>query len=161
MDKTIATLTALRRVLRAIDLHDREVATSVGLTTVQLRLLKFIRETESANAKTLASRVHVSQATITVLLDKLEMKQMIERRVSAMDRRQKLIHTTELGRDALNAAPDPMQRAFVQQFEQLEDWEQTMLMAAVERITYLMDADETDTAPVFVAGELSGIAGCP
>jgi len=161
MDKTIATLTALRRVLRATDLHDREVATSVGLTTVQLRLLKFIRETESANAKTLASRVHVSQATITVLLDKLEMKQMIERRLSSTDRRQKLIHTTKIGRDALDAAPDPMQRAFIQRFEQLEDWEQMMLMAAVERIAYLMDADETDAAPGFVAGEFAGIADCP
>ena len=161
MAKTSATLTALRRILRATELHDREVATSVGLTTAQLRLLKFIKDTESANAKTLASRVHVSQATITVLLDKLEMKQMIERRVSSMDRRQKLIHTTEIGRDALDAAPDPMQRAFVQRLEKLEDWEQAMLLAAVERIAHLMDADEIDAAPGFVAGEFAGIADCP
>ncbi len=161
MEKTNATLTALQRILRATELHDREVATSVGLTTVQLRLLKFIRETESANAKTLASRIHVSQATITVLLDKLEVKQMIERRVSATDRRQKLIHTTAIGRAALEAAPDPMQRAFVQRFEKLEDWEQGMLMAAVERIAHLMDANEIETVPVFVAGEFAGIADCP
>lgn len=161
MDKTNATLTALLRILRATDLHDREVATSVGLTAVQLRLLKFIRETESANAKTLASRIHVSQATVTVLLDKLEVKQMIERRVSPTDRRQKLIHTTAAGRAALEAAPDPMQRAFVQRFEKLEDWEQAMLMAAVERIAYLMDANDIDAVPVFVPGEFSGIADCP
>ncbi|MEH6727934.1 MAG: MarR family transcriptional regulator [Hyphomicrobiales bacterium] len=161
MDKTSATLTALSRILRATELHDREVAASVGLTTAQLRLLKFIKDTESANAKTLASRVHVSQATITVLLDKLEVKQMIERRVSSMDRRQKLIHTTEIGRDVLDAAPDPMQRAFVQRLQKLEDWEQAMLMTAVERIAHLMDADEIDAAPGFVAGEFAGIADCP
>lgn len=157
MDRTNATLTALRRILRATDIHGREVATSVGLTAVQLRLLNFIRDTENTNAKTLASQMHVSQATITVLLDKLEVKKMIERRLSSMDRRQKLIHITGAGRNALEAAPDPMQRAFVQRLETLEKWEQAMLMAATERIAYLMDADGIDAAPVLSAGELTGI----
>lgn len=161
MGKTNAILTALRRILRATDLHGSDVATSVGLTAVQLRLLKFVQDTESANAKTLASQMHVSQATITVLLDKLEMKRMIERCVSLMDRRQKLIHITDVGRDALEAAPDPMQRAFVRRFEKLEDWEQSMLMAAVERIAYLMDADEIDAAPVLAVGEITGVADFP
>lgn len=161
MDKTNATLTALRRILRATDLHGREVATSVGLTAVQLRLLKIIQDTESANAKTLASQVQVSQATITVLLDKLEAKQMIERCVSSIDRRQKLIHITDIGRDALEAAPDPMQRAFVRRLKELEEWEQAMLMAAAERIAYLMDADGIDAAPVLAAGEITGIADFP
>lgn len=160
MDKTNATLTALRRILRATDLHGREVATSVGLTTVQLRLLKFTQDTESANAKTLACQMQVSQATVTVLLDKLEAKHMIERRVSLVDRRQKLIHITDVGHDTLEAAPDPMQRAFVQRLEQLEEWEQTMLMAAAERIAYLMDADGIDAAPVLAAGEITGIVDC-
>lgn len=161
MDKTNATLTALRRILRATDLHGREVATSVGLTAVQLRLLKIILDTESANAKTLASQLHVSQATITVLLDKLEVKKMIERRVSLIDRRQKHIYVTDVGRDALEAAPDPMQRAFVRRLKELEEWEQAMLMAAAERIAYLMDADGIDAAPVLAAGEITGIADYP
>jgi DNA-binding MarR family transcriptional regulator len=161
MDKTNTTLTALRRILRATELHNREVATSVGLTTVQLRLLKFIQETKSTNAKTLASQVHVSQATITVLLDKLESKKMIERRISSTDRRQKQIHTTDIGRQALEAAPDPIQRAFVHRFEKLEQWEQAMLMAAAERIAHLMDADGIDAAPVLAAGEITGISDCP
>tara|TARA_R110002126_G_scaffold25224_3_gene86602 strand:+ start:2609 stop:3094 length:486 start_codon:yes stop_codon:yes gene_type:complete len=158
MDRTNTTLTALRRILRATELHNREVATSVGLTAVQLRLLKFIQETKSTNAKTLASQVHVSQATITVLLDKLESKKMIERRVSSTDRRQKQIHTTDIGREALEAAPDPIQRAFVKRFEKLEQWEQAMLMAAAERIAHLMDADGIDAAPVLAAGEITDIA---
>ncbi len=161
MHRTNSTLTALRRILRATDLHSREVASSVGLTTVQLRLLKIVQESQSANAKTLALQLHVSQATITVLLDKLEAKKMIERRVSETDRRQKLIHITGLGRDALEAAPDPMQRAFVRRYEKLEAWEQAMLMAAAERIAYLLDADGLDASPVLAAGDITGAADLP
>ncbi|MFN3239350.1 MAG: MarR family winged helix-turn-helix transcriptional regulator, partial [Pseudomonadales bacterium] len=112
MDRTNATLTALRRVLRATELHSKEVAQSVGLTPVQLRLLKFIGECEAGNAKYLAVQMRVSQATVTALLDKLEQRHMIERTVSRYDRRQKMISLTPKGRQAIEEAPDPIQRLF-------------------------------------------------
>lgn len=156
MERTNATLTALRRILRATDLHGREVARSVGLTAVQLRLLKLTYESKAATAKYLASNMRVSQATITALLDKLATRGMIERRVSSIDRRQKNIIVTEAGRQALQDAPDPMQRDFAERFEQLADWEQAMLLAAAERIAELLRADDLEAAPLLTTGEIAG-----
>lgn len=148
MDRTNATLLALRRILRVTELHRREVARSVGLTSVQLHLLKLIKEAQCATAKILADQMRVSQATVTALLDKLESRGMIARKVSASDRRQKLILLTPKGGGALNNVHDPMQRNFGKRFEKLEDWEQSMLLAAVERIAGLLDADTLDATPL-------------
>ena len=154
MDRTNATLTALRRVLRATELHSKEVAQSVGLTPVQLRLLKFIGECEAGNAKYLAVQMRVSQATVTALLDKLEQRDMIERTVSRYDRRQKMISLTPKGRQAIEEAPDPIQRLFASRFEGLSDWEQSMLLASTERIASMLDASDIDAAPILTTGDI-------
>lgn len=159
MDRTNATLTALRQILRATDLHGRDVANAVGLTAVQLRLLKFTHEASGATATTLAYHMRVSQATITALLDKLAAKGMIERKVSDQDRRKKTILITDAGLEALENAPDPMQRDFARRFERLEDWEQAMLLAAAERLAALMDADEISAAPILATGEITEDTG--
>ncbi|WP_424943742.1 MarR family winged helix-turn-helix transcriptional regulator [Aliiroseovarius crassostreae] len=159
MDRTNATLTALRQILRATELHGREVASAVGLTAVQLRLLKITHDAGGATATTLAYHMRVSQATITALLDKLAAKGMIERRVSDQDRRKKTILITDAGREALENAPDPMQRDFARRFERLEDWEQAMLLAAAERLAALMNADEISAAPILATGDITDDAG--
>jgi DNA-binding MarR family transcriptional regulator len=156
MDRTNATLTALRRILKATELHGREVAQSVGLTAVQLRVLKLADEAEGPTAKSLAGQMRVTQATVTALLDKLAVQGMIERHVCKTDRRQKNIFLTPLGLQTLEEAPDPMQRDFSHRFNKLADWEQAMLLAASERIASLLDAEELDAAPILATGEIDG-----
>lgn len=136
------------------ELHGKEVAQAVGMTAVQLRLLKLTNETRSANAKMLAAQLRVSQATVTTLLDKLECLGMICRKVSDTDRRQKMILLTEKGEAALRDAPDPMQRNFALRFSQLQDWEQSMLLASVERIATLLDAEDIEAAPILATGDI-------
>lgn len=148
MDRTNATLVALRRILRRTEFHRREVAQSVGLTSVQLRLLKLTTEGQCATAKSLAIQMHVSQATVTALLDKLETRGLIARKISASDRRQKMILLTKKGQHALDNVHDPMQRNFAARFEQLEEWEQSMMLASVERIAALLEADPIETISV-------------
>lgn len=155
MDRTNATLTALRRILRVTDLHGRAVARSVGLTAVQLRLLKFAHETDGATSKALAQHMRVSQATVTALLDKLAARGMIQRLQCETDRRQKRILVTDAGLQALSNAPDPMQRNFARRLEALEDWEQAMILAAVERISVLLDADDLEASPILATGEIT------
>ena len=155
MDRVNATLTALRQILRATELHSRDVARSVGLTAVQLRILKLAHESFEPTAKHLAAQLRVSQATVTALLDKLAVSGMIERRACPTDRRQKTIFVTDAGRDALDQAPDPIQKDFARKYEQLEVWEQTMLLSAAERIASLLDADDIAAAPILSAADIA------
>lgn len=51
-------------------------------------------------------------------------------------------------------APKPLQDSFVQQFQDLHDWEQGMILASLERVAYMMDAQHIDASPVLDLGAL-------
>lgn len=148
MDRIDASLVALRRILRATDLFGRELAQSVGLTAAQFRVLQIVAETGQCTATAISQRMRISQATVTSLVDKLVRQNMVQRVKSQTDRRQTNIVITERGKQAIAQAPDPLQQRFVRKFDALEDWEQAALIAALERVAAMLDAEEIDAAPV-------------
>lgn len=154
MKRSEISLIALRRILRATEQHGRVLAAASGLTPVQMRVLKLLEADGLSTPKTLASQLRVSQATVTALLDRLEAKSMVQRERSAQDRRQTNITLTAQGEAALEGAPDPLQDQFVTRFEALADWEQAMIVAALERVGDMMDASEIDASPVLDLGDI-------
>ena len=58
------------------------------------------------------------------------------------------------GESAFTEAPDPLHETFARRFEGLPDWEQAMLVAALERVATLMDANTLDAAPYLDIGDL-------
>ena len=154
MDRIDSSLVALRRILRATEIFGRELAKSAGLTAVQFRVLQVVAETGHSTATAISSRMRVSQATITALVDKLVSHGMVTREKSQIDRRQTDIVITDLGRHTIEASPDPLQQRFVRRFQDLDDWEQSMLVASLERVAAMLDAEDIDAAPVLETGDL-------
>ena len=153
MDRIDSSLIALRRILRATDQFGRELAQAVGLTAAQLRVLQIVVEKGHCTATEISKRMRISQATVTSLVDKLVRQEMVSRERSQTDRRQTNIVATAKGRQAIEDAPDPLQQRFVRKFAALEDWEQATLIASLERVAAMMDADDLDAAPVLDTGE--------
>jgi DNA-binding MarR family transcriptional regulator len=154
MDRTDHSLVALRRILRATELYGRDLAQEAGLTAVQLRVLQIIGETDHSTPSEIATRMGVSQATISVLLNKLEGYGLIARQKSRADRRQTDLQITAKGRAKVEVAPDALQQRYVAQFEALPDWEQSMIVSVLERVAGMLDAGTIDAAPVLTGGEL-------
>lgn len=154
MNRTDDSLIALRRILRATELYARELAHSARLTPAQLRVLQIVDEKVSVTPKELAKQMGVSQATITALVDKLVSRVQVERMPSSTDRRQTNVTITADGHKTLANAPDALQQKFVREFEAMESWEQAMLVAALERVASMLDAQAIDAAPVLTTGEL-------
>ena len=154
MDRVDVSLIALRRILRATELFGRELAQSVGLTAPQFRVLQIVAEKEQCTATEISQRMRISQATVTSLVDKLERQDMVVRERSQTDRRQINIVATGRGRQALEDAPDPLQQRFVRKFSELDDWEQASLIAALERVASMLDAEDIDASPVLDTGEI-------
>lgn len=154
MDRIDSSLIALRRILRATELFSREIKQTSGVTAVQFRVMQIIAETGQSTAKTIAQRMRVSQGTVTSLVDKLVRDGMVLREKSMQDRRQTNIHITPKGTQTLIDAPDPLQQRFVRKFDAMEDWEQAMLVASLERVASMLDADEIDASPVLDTGEI-------
>ncbi|KGJ05984.1 DNA-binding transcriptional regulator, MarR family [Paracoccus halophilus] len=154
MDRIDTCLIALRRILRAAETYGKELAQSAGMTPVQLRVVQIVAETGSSTAGAIARRMHVAPATITAIIDKLERAGHVSREQSRTDRRQTHIVLTERGRNALDRAPDALQQKFATDFEGLEDWEQAMIVAVLERVASMLDRTETQRGAVLYPGEL-------
>lgn len=153
MDRTDQSLIAIRRILRATEMYGRKLARAAGLTAVQLRVLQVIAETGNATAKGISTRMGVSQATVTSLVDKLVQHSMVFREKSVTDRRQTNIFITDRGRATIDNAPDALQQRYVRKFEALEDWEQAQLVASLERVAAMLDAGDLDASPVLDSGD--------
>lgn len=154
-ERVRSSLVALRRILRATETSARALARETGLTTPQLMVLEHLRGGVEATPKTLARSVGVAQATATVLIEKLEQRGYIRRRRGETDRRQYWLSLTESGAAALEAAPDVLQIRFANGFEELPDWEQAMLVAALERIAALMEVTGEDASPLLHSGAVA------
>lgn len=156
MDRIDDSLIALRRILRATELFERDLAQAVGLTPAKLRVLQILssRPGRCATPKDLAAQMGVSQATVTALVDKLVVMGLVKRVPSEKDRRQINVTITDEGMEKLGEAPDALQQRFVRNFAALRDWEQAQLVSTLERVAAMMDADDIDAAPVLSMGEL-------
>jgi DNA-binding MarR family transcriptional regulator len=148
-------LIAIRKIIRATDIHSRQLTKTVGLTAPQLLVLQAIRGLGAVAISRLSSEVSLSQATVTTIIDRLERRGYVARQRSEQDKR--VVHAllTDAGRAAVESAPTPLQEAFSVRFEALKDWEQSQILSALQRVAAMMDADELDAAPFLELGDLA------
>lgn len=154
MNQIDEVLTSLRRVIRAIDLHSKQLVKTASVTGPQLRLLQLIRAKGDATASELADAMSLSQATVTSILDRLEDRQLIERIRSLTDKRKIHPRLTDGGNSLLDRAPAALQDSFVRKFDQLQSWEQHMIIASLQRVAEMMDAEDLDASPYLDIGSL-------
>ena len=155
MDKHDEILVAIRQIIRAIDLHSKKLSKEYGLTGPQLILMRAIQEMGNVTIKELSNQTNVSQATTTTIIDRLELNGYVQRIRSVADRRKVHANLTEKGQELLNNAPPPLQDNFVKKFQNLETWEQSLLLSSMQRVSAMMNAEDIDAAPVL---QLEGIA---
>jgi DNA-binding MarR family transcriptional regulator len=148
-------LIALRRVIRAVDLHSRQLERSHGLTAPQAMVLKTMILLGEAPVGAIAQRVSLSQATVTDILNRLEGRELVVRARSSQDRRRVMVSATSKAVSIMSRSPPLLQDAFAQRFSALEDWEQHLLISSLQRITTLMGVAELDASPMLYAGHVA------
>lgn len=135
-------IAALRRIMRATELHSRALMQRVGLTSSQLAALQAIARLEPVTIKQVAQAVHVSQATLTGVMSRLERQQLVQRD-SGRDRRSVLLALTDRGRRLVEEHPSLLQDHFRDGLGQLADWEQSSMLAALQRVADMMERRES------------------
>lgn len=148
-------LSSLRRVIRATDIHSKQLTKTVGLTSPQLLLLQAIKaSSENSTIGNLAKKISLSQATVTSIIDRLEGRNLVTRQRSKTDKRYIWLYLTKDGEQVLARAPTPLQEHFVQKFSKLDDWEQNMILSSLQRLAKMMDASDLDASPFLEVGAL-------
>jgi DNA-binding MarR family transcriptional regulator len=90
---------------------------------------------------------------VTTILNRLEGKGLLVRERSSADRRAVNLRLTAAGKTLWKSAPEPLQYRFTQRFSALQGWEQHSIVAALERVASMMDAQALDAAPLLASGE--------
>jgi DNA-binding MarR family transcriptional regulator len=148
-------LIALRRVIRAIDQHSKKLVQSHGLTGPQALILSEIVKNGPMTGSALAKTISLSQPTVTDIVKRMEQKQLLTRSRDKVDRRKFHLSATEQGRKIILMTVPLLQESFEKKLSELKDWEQTQLLASLQKIAGMMNAEHLDAAPMLASGAMN------
>lgn len=148
-------LSTLRQIIRAIDLHSKILTKRYGLTGPQLLVLKELHNQEDLTVGTVARNISLSQATVTIILDRLEKLEFVKRVRNTQDKRKVNISLSEKATKVLDSNPSLLQEDFIKRFELLQEWEKTLLISSLQRIAAMMKAGDLDSPPMLASGPIA------
>ena len=151
-------LLSVRRIMRAIDMHSSFLARQYGLTSPQLICLKNLSGEKDMTPGGLAKEVHLSHATVTGIINRLEKKGLLHRTRSTADGRSYLIRLTNSGFSMIQSAPSMLQDQFIHELSKLAAWEKTMILSSLQRITAILNVESIDAAPMLTTGPVEAPA---
>jgi len=142
--------------MRAVDQHSRQLEQRFGLTGPQVLVLKEIQRADELSVGELARRMNLSQATVTAIVDRLQRRALVARVRSESDKRRVMLRLSAAGSERLQGIPGLLQEQFVQRFALLEHAEQQRILATLERLADMMNADGMDASPLLASDPLVG-----
>jgi DNA-binding MarR family transcriptional regulator len=151
---TIPALKALRRILRASERGNRQLAAATGLTPSQLLVLQEIGERGEVTPTELSAALQFGQATITNIVDRLEAGGLVTRQRGERDKRRVHLAATEAGERTIELAPAMLQAKFSEKFAVLPEWEQAMVLAGLGRLADILGVARSDAAPLLDSGAI-------
>ena len=144
-------LKALRRILRKTAEFSRQLGRESGLTVPQVLCLAAIGKAPADAELTvarIADEIHLSVATASRLLDRLEESGLLMRERSQTDRRKVFVRLTTEGRRQLRRLPTPLQEQFRQRLDRLGEREQQVLLDCLKQVVAMMGATDLEASPV-------------
>ena len=152
-------LCALRRIIRSVDVYSRKLNSKLGLTTPQLLCLHALSGEETMTLSQLTKKVNLSGSTVNGIVDRLEAKQLVQRKRSTLDRRKVYLYMTKAGIDTLKKAPSLLQDKLSSALSNLSELEQLTITQALERVVELMEIEDMTVSPhLMVTGEIDNKA---
>jgi len=131
----------LRRIMRAMDVYSRQLSGSHGLTGPQMLCLREISDQGSLTTGALALAVALSPATLTGILDRLEVRGLVSRERRPEDKRRVLVSLTPLGQQMSQELPSPIQECFSSLLTELSAEEQTAIREALNKVARMMEEE--------------------
>ena len=145
-------LRSLRRIIRAVEMYSKKLASSHKITGPQLVCLLSIMEKEPLTATQIARDVHLSASTVVGVLDRLEEKGLTQRERDKSDRRKVYVTLTDKGRELADSAPSPLQDKLSLALNALNELEQVSIALALEKVVELMEVGDVDASPLLEPG---------
>ena len=148
-------VSALRGITRALDLHYKRLLREYGLSGPQIIVIKSVYASGKRPVSEVARDVHLSHATVTAIVDRLERKGLIERNQNTQDRREIHVSLTAEGVATVGRSPALLHEKFIAEFTALDLWEQNQILASLQRVAKMIGASD-HPAPMLSVAPLTG-----
>ncbi len=142
IDEIVAGIRKLRRLVYHYYI---KAARQFGLTETQGDVLRTLLACGSMSSADLSRHLFMTPANITGVIDRLEVKALVERIRQKADRRVTLISLTESGKILAKQLPDPIENKLISGLENLDAEQVQSLAGAMNKIIDLLGADGIDT----------------
>lgn len=106
----------------------------VGITQGQPRILRYLKSHEGCIQREICDNCHMKPATVTQVLEKMEEKQLIERRYEPGSRRNLQVFLTSLGREYQSNAEQVERLVEGECFRDFTELEREQALSCLERI---------------------------
>lgn len=147
-------LTSLRKITRAIDLYSHQLSRQYNLTGPQIGCLRYLSQQGPTTPSKTAKAMHLSQATVTGILDRMEARELLIRTRSKEDRRQVIVSLTPHGEKIVETAPSLLQEKFARKLAALPTENQSVIDTILGQVVTMMEAGDLEAAPVLQAGSI-------
>jgi DNA-binding MarR family transcriptional regulator len=146
----LRVLQALRRIIRAVDIHSRKLNHDFNITAPQMICLYSLDKAGQITQSELSEKVSMGISTINGVIDRLEKKGLVNRQRDTVDRRKVFVSVTDSGRELTKSAPLLLQDRFSNALRNLPELEQAAIALSLERVVKLMEAEHLETSPNLV-----------
>lgn len=109
----------IRRMFQVVNEQSKNAVHETGLTGPQLWAIKIIAESAPIKVSDLARKMYLHPATVVGIIDRLELRGLVERTRSTKDRRVVEVALTLQGREKVSQSPEVAQGLLVKGLEAL------------------------------------------
>lgn len=140
--ETRQVLDAIRRIVRALRQSSQLARRQVGLNGAQLFVLQRLAAGRAMSVNELAERTLTHQSTVSVVVQRLVDKGLIQRGRSSVDGRRLELSLTEAGWGVLRLAPNAAQEQIVQALHRMGDGSRGELAALLTRLVRMIGIED-------------------
>jgi DNA-binding MarR family transcriptional regulator len=132
-------LDAFRQIVQALRLSATDVERRLGVTTAQLFALQQLAAAPGSSVNELAARTFTHQSSVSVVVQRLTARRLIQKSRSPEDGRRVVLTVSESGRRLLRRSPEPAQDRLIAGFAALSDVERRTVAQALADVAATMN----------------------
>jgi DNA-binding MarR family transcriptional regulator len=131
----------LRRIVQALRESSRASERQLGVSGAQLFVLQALAKNRALSLNDLAERTHTHQSTVSVVVKRLVLRQLVQSRPASHDRRKLELELTPRGNALLRRAPAAAQDRLVAGLQALGTRERKSLTATLGKLARAVQLD--------------------
>ena len=147
-----SVLDAIRRIVQVLRSSSRETEQRLSLSAAQLFALQQLAVSPGLSVNDLAGRTFTHQSSVSVVVQRLVDRNLVEKVSSKEDRRRLRLAITDAGRQVLRRSPQPAQERLIAGIAALTAAERRALVASLTRIARALARDDGPPPMLFEEG---------